>query len=198
MMRKTVEPISHTNRKGKTYYLHAATRKSGKTVYVMKPSAEGGLTELPDGYSITEGVNGEVSVGRQKPRQITEQEEAQVSAALERLGLKHYRCAAKDAYLIIYEPLHSGADLRETASELAGPFFGQLNSWIADKLAAGPLEPVMRFQLVDKEQRLFTVERMTYRGEGGWHWLTGRGEPLPELAEKYLPHLGKESFFDLI
>jgi hypothetical protein len=56
----------------------------------------------------------------------------------------------------------------------------------------------MRFQLVDKDQRLFAVERMTYRGEGGWHSLLWHGEALPELARKYLPHLGRDSFFELV
>jgi hypothetical protein len=197
MTRKTTTPVSHTNRKGRTYYLHAAVRKSGKTVYVMKTSAQGALTKLPEGYVITESVNGEVSVGRPKPGQITEQEAAQVAAALERLGLKHYRYAAKGMYITIYEPLHSEADLRETASLLAGPLSGRFESWISHKLTTEPLEPVMRFQLVDKDQRLFAVERMTYRGEGGWKSLW-HVETLPELARKYLPHLGRESLFELI
>jgi len=195
----TEEPkaVSHTNRKGKTYYLHAALRKSGKTVYVMKTSAEGALAELPEGLVITEGVNGEVSVGRPKPRQITEQEEAVVAVELERLGLKHCRCAARGAYLTVYEPLRSEADLRETASLLAGPFGGRVESWIHQARREDPVEPVLRFQLVDKAQRIFSVERMTYRGEGGWRSLWD-ARALAELARKYLPHIGKESFFELV
>lgn len=197
MTKKTATPVSHTNRKGRTYYLHAAVKKSGKTVYVMKLSDRGALTELPEGCVITEGVNGEVSVGRPKPTPITEQEVALVALELERLGRRHYRCAAKGAYITIYEPLHSEADLQETASLLAGPFSGRFESWISHKLATEPLEPVLRFQLADKDQRLFDVERMTYRGEGGWKSLW-HVETLPELARKYLSHLGRESFFELI
>lgn len=194
----SVGPISYTNRKGKTYYLHAVTGKSGKTSYVMKLSEEGALTELPEGYSISEGVNGEVSVGRAKPRQITEAEESKVAAILLNLGLKGHRCVANGPNIIVYEPLQSEDDLRETVSFLAGPFMAGLDSLISERLAKGPLEPVTRFRLVDEEQRLFTVERMTYRGEGGWHSLTPRAAPLPELADQYLPHLGKDSLFDLI
>ncbi|MCC6694365.1 MAG: sel1 repeat family protein [Candidatus Hydrogenedentes bacterium] len=89
----SVGPISYTNRKGKTYYLHAVTRKSGKTSYAMKLSEEGALTELPEGYSISESVNGQVSVGRAEPRTITEREEAEVTAILDGLGQRHHRCA---------------------------------------------------------------------------------------------------------
>ena len=105
MTMKSVKPVSYTNRKGKTYYLHAAVKKSGRTVYVMKTSPKGALTEVPQGYAITEGVNGEVAVGRPKPRQLTEQEETLVATQLECLGLGGYRCAAKGAYITIYEPL---------------------------------------------------------------------------------------------
>jgi len=38
---------------------------------------------------------------------------------------------------------------------------------------------------------------MTYRGDGGWSWPLAGGK-LTELAKQYLPHLGEESFFDLM
>ena len=38
---------------------------------------------------------------------------------------------------------------------------------------------------------------MTYRGEGGWRSLHKFG-PLKDLAQKYLKHLGKDSFYDLM
>jgi len=60
------ESIHYTNHKGKTYYLHAVTTKAGKTHYVMTRTAEDALTKLPEGYVITENVNGQVSVGRIK------------------------------------------------------------------------------------------------------------------------------------
>jgi hypothetical protein len=164
----------------------------------MKPSLEGALIEIPEGYVITEGVNGEVSVGRAKPTQITEQEVARVAAELKRLGLKHYRCTDKGANITICQPLRSEAELRETARLLAGPRAGQFDPWISHELATEPLEPVMRFQLADNDQRLYTVERMTYRGKGGWHSLLWHGEALAELARKYLPRLGRDSLFELV
>jgi hypothetical protein len=43
----------------------------------------------------------------------------------------------------------------------------------------------------------FRVERMTYRGVGGWSSPLDFG-PLESLASKYLKALGTEEFFELI
>ena len=56
--------------------------------------------------------------------------------------------------------------------------------------------PVLRFTLVDREERTFEVCRMTYRGDGGWSYPLGRGR-LGHLVRQTVPHLGKQSFFDL-
>ena len=61
----------------------------------------------------------------------------------------------------------------------------------------GSVDPVMRFYIIDENKRLFDVERMTYRGMGGWRSLS-ESMTLPELSQKYLKHLGKESFYDLM
>jgi len=98
------ESIHYTNRKGKTYYLHPATTKAGKTRYVMTRSAEDALTKLPEGYVITENVNGQVSAGRIKPRLITKLEEARVKSELEKFGLANHRVAVQHTYITIYEP----------------------------------------------------------------------------------------------
>ncbi|MFP4139250.1 MAG: hypothetical protein ACOCZU_05960 [Planctomycetota bacterium] len=45
--------------------------------------------------------------------------------------------------------------------------------------------------------RLFAVERMTYRGDGGWLWLM-RDRTLGEALEKYVPLLGTGELFELI
>mgnify|MGYP001205295511 CR=1 FL=1 len=37
---------------------------------------------------------------------------------------------------------------------------------------------------------------MTYRGEGGWHVLDAL--PLGAAAKRYVKHLGRDSFFELI
>ena len=190
------ESIRYTNCKGKTYYLHATTTKAGKTRYVMTRIAEGALTKLPEGCVITESVNGQVSVGHIQPRLITELEESRVKSELEKLGLINYRIAVKHAYITIYEPLHRENDHLPMLEQM-NVFPTTMKKILAKRIAKGPFEPVMRFCITDKEKRLFDVERMTYRGRGGWRSLHESGT-LTELIQTYLKHLGKESFYDLM
>ena len=190
------KPVSHTNRKGKTYYLRAATTKTGKIRYVMTKMAEGALTELPEGYTITESVNGQVSIGRIQPRLITEPEQAMVKSELERLGLNRYRCDVKGTYITVYEPLHRESDYSEMLKEM-GIFAPAMKKYISERIDKGQYDPVMRFRVFDQEKRIFEVERMTYRGDGGWRELLKHGT-LKELIRRYLEHLGKESFYELM
>ncbi len=190
--------IQHTNRKGKTYYLHAATTQKGKTRYVMKRTSQGALTELPDGYVIAENVNGVVSVGRIQPRRITELEEVSVVHALQKHKLRYYRVEVKDVYLTVYEPIGQEEEYSSLLEQIGmGIFPRLLEKNLADIMNRRPLEPVMRFRLVDPEKRIFEVERMTYRGRGGWRSLHDC-RILQELTDKYLQHLGQDSFFDLM
>ena len=62
------------------------------------------------------------------------------------------------------------------------------------------LEPrrAMRFTLADPEARLFQVERWCFKGSiDNWFFLEG-GKPLVDLVRKYVKHIGKESFFELM
>ena len=56
----------------------------------------------------------------------------------------------------------------------------------------------LRFVLRDKDARRFSVQRWVYRGcFEGWSYDLAFGD-LAVLTAKYAPHLGKESFFDLM
>ena len=62
----------------------------------------------------------------------------------------------------------------------------------------GSFSPAFRFVLRDREANIFSVQRWCYRGSiDGWTYDLARGD-LATLVEKYVPHLGKESFFDLM
>ena len=55
----------------------------------------------------------------------------------------------------------------------------------------------MRFVLIDKEKRLFNVQRYNYRGSID-DWINiDFFQPLEELVEEYVRHLGEDSFFEL-
>jgi len=223
-MNTSKNPIAHTNRRGKTYYLHAATTKKGAVRYVMKTKPEGALTAVPEGMEIVEGPNGEVSARRIQPQEINPLEIQLVEAKLAALGLLGYRAAAKGQDIVVYEPQRTIEDLREIADIVSGGqmaetrhlsrIFPELGSAMdAVRAALGVementiaaraeslvetsrVEPILRFTLKDKKGRIFSVDRMTFRGSGGWRWLSA-GMPLGEAADTYLKHLGKDSFFE--
>jgi hypothetical protein len=225
-MAKPDKPVSRTNRMGKTYYLHAATTKKGATRYVMKTTRAGALDAVPDGMEIVEGPNGEVSARKIQAREINPLEIQLIEAKLAALGLRGYRVAEKGPHLTVYEPWRSAGDLQELADSLNGarmselsilsrmfpdgnPFLdsaresvpraelGRSDSRIDEMLDTSRVEPVLRFTLEDKAKRMFSVDRMTYRGSGGWHSLSWKMS-LQKAAETYLKHLGKESFFELM
>ncbi len=55
---------------------------------------------------------------------------------------------------------------------------------------------LLRFVIADNRKRLFAVERVCFTGESSWVRLEVM--PLSAAVMKYLPHLGRDSFFDLI
>lgn len=211
--------FGYTNRKGVTYFVHANTTKIGKTRYVLKRSAEGALDALPDGYEVVENVNARASVRRKRPRQITAEEESEVQAALGSHGLTDYRVEVKEDCITVfepncdpeeiveaYDPLHLGGGLADTfqamlreqlGEELVDRYIRQKNEEMQEALRRHMrFFPVLRFRLVDAEKREFVAERMTYFGEGGWWSLAAL--PLTKAVKRYVKHLGKESFFELL
>lgn len=56
-------------------------------------------------------------------------------------------------------------------------------------------EPVLRFEIEDEEARVFSVERMTYSGQGGWYYLDSGH--LQTLAQRVIPLLDTDEFFEL-
>jgi hypothetical protein len=57
---------------------------------------------------------------------------------------------------------------------------------------------MMRMTLVDEARRLFSVDRWCFKGSiDNWYFLEG-GAPLAKQISKYVRHLGRQSFFDLM
>jgi hypothetical protein len=217
--------IKHTNRHGNTYYLHKTMTKKGSIRYVMKKEAKGALTKIPEGYEISEDVNGTVSMRQIKARIISKKEENFVLSFLKKLSLMGYRVSSKGKYLIIYEPAmdkENAMNIMENMEEMLSGYLTNLASMLPENhplknftrpipdtresrsrkkkirkmVESSRVSPILRFELLDKEKRIFGIERMCFRGEGGWRDLY-TSHPLNEACEKYLPHLEKESFFDL-
>src|SRR5712691_11758637 len=176
-------PINYTNRKGQTYTLYRGQTRSGKPRYFFGRAGQGQgepVTEIPPGYSISESVNGVVSLVKDHSSLIQPEEVAAVEAAVQRHPEAHrYRVVVKQNRIEIYERV--GPDYEAVVSELRIP--GLLRPGLSKELRDleerhARYEPVLRFNLLDRAERRFGVERMCYRGSiDGWLELRQTGDP---------------------
>jgi hypothetical protein len=117
-------PVSYTNRKGVTYTLYRGQTRTGKPrYYFARPGQSQGdpVTELPPGYTISESVNGVVSLAKDRPALIQPEEVAAVEAAVQQHPqARRYRVAVKGNRIEVYEQV--GPDYNALVSERYCPF----------------------------------------------------------------------------
>ena len=194
--------ISYTNRKGQTYTLYQGRTKTGKPRYYFAREGHGQgepVTAVPPGYTISESVNGVVSLVKDRPPLIQPEEVKAVEIAVQQHPeARRYRVAAK----------HDRIEVYENASPDFNELFGKLQPLLAlssmDKAALQAKEerfaryaPVLRFILLDPASRLFGAERMCCLGNiDGWLRL-GKAGSVVALAQVLIPTLGTEEFYDL-
>lgn len=190
--------INHRNRKGILYHLGQATTRTGKPRYFFSPRApQEPVLSIPDGFEISESVNGVVSLRKAVLQPIGPKELRLVQAAIDRHDrLKGHRVDSSGKVVTVYEPFgflsevftQSTAD-RAVNSPHPDCVFQAVES-------RSHYSPVMRFVLVDRNLREFEVQRMCYRSSiDGWLTLD-RGD-LRNMAKKYIPYVGRASFFEL-
>jgi hypothetical protein len=193
-------PITYTNRKGYTYYLCKRLTKTGKPRYYFAREIKGEpVDEIPEGFKISESVNGIVSLVKDRPSQILPEETAAVEAALRRHPKpRNYRASVKGDRIEIYERV--GPDVDELLDRFGR--VGLLASGGADWLREeqdrhAQFTPVLRFILADAERRTFRAERWCYLGSID-DWIdVGPTGPVDELARQLLPRLGSDRFFEV-
>jgi len=188
--------MKYVNRKGQMYYLHRGVTGTGRPRYYFSRKAEGDLVErVPEGYEIYERPNGQVYLRRVQPRRITEEEVGIVEGELgRRRRLRYYKVDVRGKAIVIYEPDQDVEELKGVLSP-----FGLRGEENVERMVVRMLTytAVLRFVLVDEERREYVVERYCFLGSVD-DWI-GTGEPggLRELAERYVKHLGEESFYEL-
>ncbi len=190
---KLTMPITHTNRTGKTYYLHTRPKRGGGTQYFLSTKAAGPLADrLPDGFEIYETVNGQVYLRRQQPKLIRDDELECVRCRLTQPRAGHrYQVEVQDKVITVHESGDNLGFMREVAPHLPAREQERIMAQFAH------YQPVMRFILTEAERRLFAPERYCFRGSvDGWISI-GPPAPLEKLAARYLKHLGEDSFFEL-
>jgi hypothetical protein len=164
--------VKYVNRTGQTFYLHEGKTKTGKRKYFLSLKEEGVLAEsIPDGYEIYENPDAHVYFRKKVPQLVTNEEIAVVRGGLRRFAPDR-QCLVdvRKEYIVVHY-------------SKAGSFY----------------HPVLRFTLIDEEHRKFAVDRWCFLGSiDDWMRLSeGEGE-LPKLVETYTPHIGKDSFYELM
>jgi hypothetical protein len=196
----SAQTLSYTNCRGGTYYLHEGKTKTGKPRYfVAKTVREEALAAMPEGYEFSESINGVVSVRKVRPGapEIPDTDLAMVRAELARHEhLRGHRVESRGTELVVYEP--SGGISSNAIAHLASVMYlspKALEARLGREGQPTRYDPVMKFVL--EEPGIYSVHRMTYRGDGGWSWPLASG-PLNRLVKKYVKHVGTEEFFELL
>ena len=192
-------PITHTNRQGVTYYLCQGTTKGGRPrYYFSRERRDTSPNAVPNGYVVTESVNGVVSLCRAQEATFHPDEVAAVRNALEAHPQPgNYRVAVKKDHIEVYERVGIGGDdlVREFVKEGFVPF-GGIKAVLAERERRARFAAILRFGLVDTNRRFFTVDRMTFRGDERW-LMVGGPRRLATLLKEVIPKLGTEAFFEL-
>ena len=193
-------PVTHTNRKGVTCYLcHGMTKRFRPRYYFSREPRGTALAAVPEGYVITESVNGVVSLSRARQPTFLPEEIAAVQSALTAHPKgQNYRVSAKKDFLEVYERIGLSSDdlVRDFMKEGYVPL-GGARAFIAQHEQRAQFTPILRFRLVEPRARLFTVDRMTFRGDGGW-LMVGGPAALRRLLKRVIPALGRDAFFELL
>lgn len=191
-------PVEYTNRKGDVYYLHEGRTPTGKPKFFFSKNPEGAAASaLPCGYEVYETPEyGLVYVRKAKPAVITPLEREVVCDAIRRRStVQHFIVDIQKDSLVVYLPALDERELRPFISE---QIYGSRAQAAMEGIMKGsPYTKMMRFELVDRDKRLFHVCRWCFSGGiDDWIFLDGPA-PLGKLADKYVRHLGQESFFEL-
>ena len=194
-------PFKYTNKRHTTHYLHEGTTKKGNPKYYFSTKTEGKLLDkIPEGYEVYEHpANGRVFLRRIQPKLITDKEKHTVDKRLKRLtSPRRYIYDIKKRIITIYESNQDIDRLKE--------LFGQSTQYglrqdetalmaVIDK--AIDYTPVLRFIVEDDEKRTFIAERYCFLGSVE-DWIhIGGPDPLGKLFNKFIKHLGYDSFYDL-
>ena len=187
--------FAYTNRRGDTYYLHEGKTKTGKPRYFFaKTVREGALTKMPEGFEVSESINGVVSARRKRLGEPTVPDEDLdvVQAAVKRQRrLQDHEVRVVGGAIVVFEPDTCREELRHLESVLGGPL---PRSFIKDRMKKTRFAPVMKFE---PDGKGYAVFRMTCRGEGDWSWPLTAGA-LKKLATKHVRHIGTDEVFELI
>jgi hypothetical protein len=192
--------VKYENRRGQTYYLHQGETKTGKAKYYLSMKRAGQLVDaMPAGYEIYENPNAQVFLRKVQPKLITAEELATVEKGIKKYShIKDYLIEIKKKAIIIHE---ADQKIEELADGLRGLIDLRGSPWpeLREKFKfLISYSPTLQFVLTNAEHRRFVAQRYCYRGSiDDWIFI-GTENSLAMLVQKYVKHLGQESYYDLM
>jgi hypothetical protein len=190
--------MTYVNRKGDVYNIFQGVTKTGKPKYYvsLKTKSEAGqqIDSLPDDFELFEDpIDARVSVRKKKPSIIHDFELAFVQGRVGREARNVMaRVKIQGRSIVVYVSPKTGRF--DSFSERMG---GLLDLTILKLQSSGPMSPAFRFKLIEKQERIFEAQRFCFRGSvDDWISLHDYGQ-LDELCQRYLKHMGEESFYEL-
>lgn len=193
--------LKYVNRRGDCYYVLQGHTKTGKPKYycARRASAAGTPVErVPDGFEIHEQPeNAMVSIRRIRESRIQPFECEQLAQWAGELATVPVIIDRDGDHLIIY-----AADTDLDGAIRAIKFLSTRLRGVEEyreRIARNSrYSPMFRFTLQDENKRLYSVQRWCYLGTID-RWVSLRDiNHLEHLAQTFLPHLGQESFFELM
>jgi len=194
----------HVNRRGDVYFLQSVRGKSGQLKYSFARKLTGiPVEKLPEGYEPRENpASAQVTLRRIKRSAIRTEEKQLLEQAIRNHddGLL-FIVDVEDRSLVVYTSDMDAGDAEARINVLWQ--IVPMDAATAARTKAvvvgnAPYGRMMRFTLIDAKNRLFNMDRWCFSGGiDDWYFVEGDA-PLPALAEKYVCHLGQDSFFDLM
>jgi hypothetical protein len=189
--------IQHVNRRGDTYHLHEGRTRTGKPKFFFSRQREGMLAAaVPAGYEVYENPNAQVFLRKAVPRVVTDEEVSTVERGVRELAkLAYFATDVKGPSIVVHLPNENVAFLEGSVAARSGRDPAERHRQVQKFLSYSPM---LRFTLVDEKARRFAVDRWCFLGSiDDWFPLSGGGD-LGTLVARYCPHLGRESFYELM
>ena len=192
-------PFTYVNHWGVTYYLNEATSPAGKPTYsfTKKPGAK--MAEaLPDGFEVYERPQSAQPFLRKVQSTLITSEELELvrTCCLAHHRPLQIRVLAEPNAMVLYYSSPPSDDLLTGLSGFLTITPAKREALFSTLI--GPLQPELRFRLLNPEQRTFAAESWSCKGlNEGWLPM-GLTQPLEPLVRSLVPHLGRDSLYESI
>lgn len=194
--------LEYTNRRGDVYYVLQGRTKTGKPKYYCSRNPRGERVEvLPPEFEIYEHPETAlVSIRKVRPSRVLPVEVEFLTEQVRKLSeVEHFIIDRTADSLVVYVCDSDPDQVNDVLERLMGPLGRHAESIRQWMIKNARYSPMFRFTLTDEIERLFRLERWCYRGRiDDWIPISAPNQPLDALVADFVPHLGQESYFELM